>query len=380
MNGSESAAAQADVLEPSGRLRSDLWVDRDDAGQEIERRRQTGILSQAEAGQLETLRQHGYCVLRPDFPGDLFSSLQDDVDRVWREQPPEVAFAYQGLLTRFTGANGAARQPSCRLADLHGWSEAARSLYLDAAIFRFVELAFGEPAVATQSLYFEWGSQQALHRDPMHVRMQHPAHLFAAWVALEDISADCGPLVYVPGSHRLPYYQFAPGQIVHDDRRDGIEGIRRAEAWDQEYCNAAGLGPEPFLARRGDVLIWHHSLLHGGSVPADKGLTRKSFVIHYSTRRAMSQVSNTYLDPYAAAPGEPPVRRVYTTRRLLRAPGAVGFDSPLRDEFVRTARAMVANGGQRLAERVAAMEASRFWQARNAWFAVKRRLGLTSEA
>jgi hypothetical protein len=40
----------------------------------------------------------------------------------------------------------------------------------------------------------------------------------------------------------------------------------------------------------------------------------------------------------------------------------------------------VANGGQRLAERVAAMEASRFWQARNAWFAVKRRLGLTSEA
>ena len=26
-----------------------------------------------------------------------------------------------------------------------------------------------------------------------------------AWVALEDISADSGPLVYFPGSHRMPY-------------------------------------------------------------------------------------------------------------------------------------------------------------------------------
>ena len=54
-----------------------------------------------------------------------------------------MALAYQGLLTRFIGGNEGARLPSYRLADLHGWSEAARALYLDREIYRFVELAFG---------------------------------------------------------------------------------------------------------------------------------------------------------------------------------------------------------------------------------------------
>jgi len=31
-------------------------------------------------------------------------------------------------------------------------------------------------------------------------------YLVGAWVAVEDIHPDSGPLVYYPGSHRLPYY------------------------------------------------------------------------------------------------------------------------------------------------------------------------------
>jgi hypothetical protein len=38
-----------------------------------------------------------------------------------------------------------------------------------------------------------------------------------------------------------------------------------------------------------------------------------------------------------------------------------------------------ASGGGGLVDRVLAMEASRFWKLRNAWFALKRRLGLTAE-
>ena len=368
------------ALDSNGRLRSDLWIDQPSAAAEIERRRATGEISAGEADALEHLRTYGYCVVRPAFRASLSEDLLGDVERLWRDQPPDVAFAYQSLLTRFSGQDERARKPSCRIADLHAWSETARRLYLDGEIYRFVELAFGEPAIATQSLYFQWGSQQALHRDPMHVQMERPAHLLAAWVALEDILPGSGPLMYVPGSHLLPYYQFEPGNIVHDDRRDGVDGVLRAEAWDRDHCAAAGISAQPFLARKGDVLIWHHSLLHGGSTPTDPAQTRQSFVIHYSTRRHMHKVSNTYLDPFAAAPGEPPQRRVYVTDRILEAPGATGFDSPLHVQFTEEARRMLADGGLRLRERVAAMEASRFWRARNAWFAVKRRLGLTTEA
>ena len=36
-----------------------------------------------------------------------------------------------------------------------------------------------------------------------------------------------------------------------------------------------------FLAKKGDVFIWHANLVHGGMPVANPGLTRKSMVIHY---------------------------------------------------------------------------------------------------
>src|SRR4029450_10309782 len=145
-------AERRDALDESGRLRSDLWIDQPGAASEIERRRDAGLIDQTEADALEHLCAYGYCVLRPALRPTLFADLLADVERLWREHPPDVAFAYQSLLTRFSGRNEAARKPSCRIADLHTWSETARLLYLDAEIFRFVELAFGEPGIATQSL------------------------------------------------------------------------------------------------------------------------------------------------------------------------------------------------------------------------------------
>lgn len=369
----------AAALDPSGRLVSDLWIDQPDALEALARRRPAADLPAPDAAALDSLIRFGYCLLRPEFSAGLLDELLADVDALWREQPPDVAYARQGPLKRFSGGDGDQRRPGCRVADLHAWSQAARSLYLNSTLARFAALALGEAAIATQSLFFEWGSQQPLHRDPMHVQMTRPAHLLAAWIALEDITPASGPLLYIPGSHRLPYYQFAPGQFVHDDRRDGVAGLRCAEAWDRARCAEAGLSAERFLAKKGDVLLWHHSLLHGGSLPVDPPPTRKSFVVHYSTQRAMRVVQNTYLDPFACPPGTPPERRVYTTDRILRAPGAVGFDSPLHACFESEARAMLKRGGLHLSQRVAAMEASRFWKARNTWFAMKRRLGLTTE-
>jgi len=36
-----------------------------------------------------------------------------------------------------------------------------------------------------------------------------------------------------------------------------------------------------FHAKKGDVLIWHANLVHGGAPILEKGLTRKSMVVHY---------------------------------------------------------------------------------------------------
>ena len=42
-----------------------------------------------------------------------------------------------------------------------------------------------------------------------------------------------------------------------------------------------GLEKKIFLAKKGDLLIWHANLFHGGEAQKNKSLTRKSVVFHY---------------------------------------------------------------------------------------------------
>jgi hypothetical protein len=326
-----------------------------------------------------------------DVDGGLIDALDHDVDRLWAEQPPWLAYAYRSLLTRFSGRDGDKRLPASRIADLHEFSTPALELYLHPQLFRYVELILGEPALATQSLYFQWGSQQALHRDPIHVRMTPPSHLVASWIALEDIQPGCGELQYVPGSHRLPYYELEPGRYAFDHRKDTEEQILAGQQWDLDRCAERGLEPVPLHCRRGECLLWHHSLLHGGSYPDSQGLTRKSFVVHYTSRANMAATRNTYIDPYAPAePGDsdPPVR-IYHSQRTHRLRAHHGFVSPLverlpgeaRERYEQAAalhREVAGLTAELEASRreVETMKASRFWKLHDAWWALRRKVGL----
>ena len=159
-----------------------------------------------------------------------------------------------------------------------------------------VELIYGEPAISFQSLYFEYGSGQALHRDPMYVVTTPPSHLLASWVALEDIAPESGPLAYVPKSHRLPWFEFEPGTVVcgqkvSKERREEFNEWRRATLIEQ------GLETVAFTPQRGDAFIWHGSLLHGGIPVENRNLTRKSFVVHYCTAAALPVAHGRHAGP-----------------------------------------------------------------------------------
>lgn len=391
MMGAPAESSRERDWDADGLLASDLWLDRPDAPREIARRRDRGELTPAEAENLEKFWRDGFFVFRPQVDEQLYAELDADVERLWREQPPWMTFAYHSLLTRFAGGDEPNRQPSSRIADLHEFSTPALELYLHPEMFRYVELILGEPAIATQSLYFQWGSQQALHRDPIHVRMTPPAHLVATWTALEDIRPGSGELHYVPGSHRLPYFAFEPGRYVFDHRKDPTARAREGELWDLERCRAAGLEVVPLRCRRGECLIWHHSLLHGGSPLTDPSLTRKSFVVHYTSRANMPATRNSYVDRFAqAAEGEgAPPTRIYHSRRQHLLRGCHGFVSPLVEHFageVRDRYATPEEAVKRIGQlegelarqraELAAMRSSRFWRLHDAWWSMKRRLGL----
>ena len=67
-----------------------------------------------------------------------------------------------------------------------------------------LEELYGREPLPFQTLNFKLGTQQAAHSDALHFNSMPAGFMCGVWVALEDIDMDNGPLVYYPGSHKLP--------------------------------------------------------------------------------------------------------------------------------------------------------------------------------
>jgi ectoine hydroxylase-related dioxygenase (phytanoyl-CoA dioxygenase family) len=107
-------------------------------------------------------------------------------------------------------------------------------------------------------------------------------YLIGAWIALEDISADSGPLLFAPGTHKsslYPDFRNHPQTTLRTCSLDVYDGYYK---FTKELGHRDG-EPKKFLAKKGDVLLWHGMLVHGGSPVINPDLTRKSMVIHYLT-------------------------------------------------------------------------------------------------
>ncbi|MCA8955538.1 MAG: phytanoyl-CoA dioxygenase family protein [Planctomycetes bacterium] len=172
-----------------------------------------------------------------------------------------------------------------RILDFIHHSVAAKRISLHPAVTRVLEHALGDRVVAFQSLNFFYGSQQPIHQDFAYVPGRPRARLVASWVALEDIHPDSGPLVYIPGSHRLRKFDWADGPFkVPGTKRNEIE----FEAHILREAERAGLQRQVFCPKKGDALLWHSALAHGGSPVADPKRTRKAYVTHYAPHRTHS--------------------------------------------------------------------------------------------
>ncbi|MCZ8225302.1 MAG: phytanoyl-CoA dioxygenase family protein, partial [Microcystis sp. LE19-84.1B] len=130
------------------------------------------------------------------------------------------------------------------------------------------------------SINFLHGTEQGLHED-MAVFYVHPAnHLVGVWIALEDISADAGPLIFYPKSHKnIKVTDFFP-----DYPAVNLKNITAAQIPQyQDYVNqrAQNYDCQSFTAKKGEILLWHGMLIHGGGKINNNLLTRKSMVIHF---------------------------------------------------------------------------------------------------
>lgn len=230
--------------------------------------------------------RYGFLVLPGAIEVDLVDELVADVDAVFaRRAGQDALVTVEGAGTKPARehTDEALRHPHLRVQDIHNLTDAGKRVGLHPTIVGMLGHLFREPTVMVQSLTFNHGTEQHPHQDFPFVVMQVLAHLVGAWVALEDVHADAGPVGYWPGSHHLDAFDWGGGSPVLDassvhDELDYADHLTAA-------CSEAQLseGTTPFLARKGDVLLWHAALVHRGTATTDRSRTRRSFVCHYST-------------------------------------------------------------------------------------------------
>jgi ectoine hydroxylase len=205
---------------------------------------------------------NGYMIIEKLFGEEICDKINDEIDNlIWKKK------------LHFNSSH--------KLMFASRKSGFIKSITKDPQLKSVLEFILDKEVVAFQTINFLKGSGQRAHSDSVHMTTYPLGYLIAVWIALEDTNAENGPLFYYPGSHRLPYLlnkdfnegetSLTLGKRDYDDYENMVEGLLKKNPFEKKS----------FYAKKGDILIWHANLVHGGSPIINPALTRKSMVIHY---------------------------------------------------------------------------------------------------
>jgi hypothetical protein len=267
--------------------------------------------------QHDKYERDGYLIFDPGIPDDRLDATLAETKPLFDEKTQES----------FT--------PGARVKDAWTTSAAVRGLALAPTVLAAIEELYGRPPVPFQTLNFPYGTQQGVHSDAAHFQSDPAGFMCAVWIALEEMDADNGPLIYYPGSHRLPPptwdrikeetglepdWTLEPEQHVADKHE-------KFDQYNRHLIEKHGLEPAYGTIQKGQALLWASNLLHGGSAQRDKSRTRHSQVTHYLFDRR----------PYVQPMWDQPGGQRWNYPEWVRDPPPVYTPEVLRDAIASTA-------------------------------------------
>jgi phytanoyl-CoA hydroxylase len=175
-----------------------------------------------------------------------------------------------------------------RLLQPHRGDDVAFNYMIDPRVREHLTAIAGvEPFAVQTMVYFKppGARGQNLHQDNMYLLVE-PGTCLAAWLALDDCDDENGCMTVVPGSHKFP--------MICQVQREGLN----VEQWgNTETPIPDGYEAVPVRMKRGDVLFFNGSLIHGSYKNKSETRFRRTLIAHYIAGEAR-QVARYYFPVY----------------------------------------------------------------------------------
>ena len=156
-----------------------------------------------------------------------------------------------------------------RLLQPHRGDSVAFDFMVDPRINRYLSSFYGREPLAVQTMvYFKppGARGQALHQDNRYL-LAEPGTCMAAWLALEDIDLENGCLEVIPGTHDMPMICTQPADLT--------------KSFSDVVIEIPGMPAIPILMKKGDVIFFNGSVVHGSGPNQSDTRFRRILVGHY---------------------------------------------------------------------------------------------------
>jgi ectoine hydroxylase len=241
------------------------WLDRPDALEKLSEHPDFHKFSPEIQAQIRHFIENGYLILRGWLDNGQIHEINTEVDRLLTEQKAGFNFTGRKIMAAYE------------------ISPIINHYFCQPELLNLLNFMMGKKIIPFHTINFIEGSEQRAHSDSIHMTTEPQGYLIATWTALDDCDSHNGPLFYYPKSHCFPYImspdydsgstKFLLGKDNNRQYENRIEALLKEKKLEKEY----------FYAKKGDILLWHANLIHGGSPILEKGRTRKSMVAHYFT-------------------------------------------------------------------------------------------------
>jgi phytanoyl-CoA dioxygenase PhyH len=166
------------------------WLDQPDASERIDQKLRAGALTAEEARQCRYWAANGYIILERLFPDEV-------LDDVWAAY--EVA-VHSGKIQLPSDPAGEGDPYPGRYLNPHKKAARFCRILKHPGLLHWIRVLMERDPKPLQTIASHKGSQQGIHSDSIHMTTYPLGYLSAAWIALEDIDPDSGPLASIPAA------------------------------------------------------------------------------------------------------------------------------------------------------------------------------------